>query len=124
MSGRWWTSSDGRLAGAVDGAAGGVKSGPTAAQPDAPTATRTAMSGTPGLRMAVRPERLRELRRHALEKRAQLARLGFGDAELQVVMDLPRQVIDALDDRQGLGGERQDMNTAIIGVGHAREEAG
>jgi hypothetical protein len=39
-------------------------------------------------------------------------------------MDPPRQAIDALDDRESLGGERQDTNAAIIGVRPAHDEAG
>ena len=43
---------------------------------------------------------------------------------MQVVAGLPVQVMDTLDDRQGLGGERQDMSTAIIRIRYALDEAG
>jgi hypothetical protein len=39
-------------------------------------------------------------------------------------MDLPVQVMDTPDDRQGLGGQHQDMSAAIIRVRHALDEAG
>jgi hypothetical protein len=42
---------------------------------------------------------------------------------MQVVAGLPVQVMDTLDDRQGLGGERQDMSAAIIGISYALDEA-
>jgi hypothetical protein len=66
----------------------------------------------------------RKLRSNAEEKSLQLACLGFGDSKLQIVIDLPRQAIDAFNDRQGLGGEHQDMNAAIIAVRPAFDEAG
>jgi hypothetical protein len=42
---------------------------------------------------------------------------------MQVVAGLPVQVMDALDNRQGLGGERQDMSAAIIRIRYALDEA-
>jgi len=42
---------------------------------------------------------------------------------MQVVAGLPVQVMDTLDDRQGLGGERQDMSAAIIRISYALDEA-
>jgi hypothetical protein len=42
---------------------------------------------------------------------------------MQVVTGLPVQVMDTLDDRQGLGGERQDMSAAIIRIRYALDEA-
>jgi hypothetical protein len=42
---------------------------------------------------------------------------------MQVVKGLPVQVMDTLDDRQSLGGERQDMSPAVIGIRYALDEA-
>ena len=42
---------------------------------------------------------------------------------MQVVAGLPVQLMDTLDDRQGLGGERQDMSAAIIRISYALDEA-
>ena len=42
---------------------------------------------------------------------------------MQVVAGLPVQVMDTLDDRQGLSGERQDMSAAIIRIRYAVDEA-
>ena len=43
---------------------------------------------------------------------------------MQVVTGLPVQVMDTLDERQGLSGERQDMSAAIIRIRYALDEAG
>ena len=53
----------------------------------------------------------------------QLGRLRLGDSKMQVVAGLPVQIMDTLDDRQGLGGERQDMSAAIIRIRYALDEA-
>jgi hypothetical protein len=42
---------------------------------------------------------------------------------MQVVTGLPVQVMDTLDDRQGLSGERQHMSAAIIRIRSAFDEA-
>ena len=57
------------------------------------------------------------------EQYAQLGRLRLGDSKMQVVEGLPVQVMDTLDDRQRLGGERQDMSAAIIRIRYALDEA-
>ena len=41
-----------------------------------------------------------------------------------IVKGLPVQVMDTLDDRQGLSGEREDMSAAIIRIRYALDEAG
>ena len=48
---------------------------------------------------------------------------SVGDSKMQVVEGLPVQVMDTLDDRQRLGGERQDMSAAIIRIRYALDEA-
>ena len=65
----------------------------------------------------------RQLRSDSGEQYAQLGRLRLGDSKMQVVAGLPVQVMDTLDDRQGLGGERQDMSAAIIRISYALDEA-
>ena len=42
---------------------------------------------------------------------------------MQVVTGLSVQLMDTLDERQGLGGERQDMSAAIIRIRYALDEA-
>ena len=68
--------------------------------------------------------RSRQLRPDPGEQYTQLGRLRLGDSKMQVVEGLPVQVMDTLDDRQGLGGERQDMSAAIIRIRYALDEAG
>src|SRR5580693_2665409 len=58
------------------------------------------------------------------EQYAQLGCLRLGDSKMQVVTGLSVQLMDTLDDRQGLGGERQDMSAAIIRIRYALDEAG
>jgi hypothetical protein len=65
----------------------------------------------------------RQLRSDSEEQYAQFGRLRLGDSKMQVVAGLPVQVMDTLDDRQGLGGERQDMSAAIIRISYALDEA-
>jgi hypothetical protein len=65
----------------------------------------------------------RQLRSDSGEQYAQFGRLRLGDSKMQVVTGLPVQVMDTLDDRQGLGGERQDVSTAIIRIRYALDEA-
>jgi hypothetical protein len=66
----------------------------------------------------------RQLGSDSGEQYAQLGRLRLGDSKMQVVTGLPVQVMDTLDDRQRLGGERQDMSAAIIRIRYALDEAG
>src|ERR1700679_985103 len=42
---------------------------------------------------------------------------------MQVVAGLPVQVMDTLDDRQGLGGGAQERGGAILGIRYALDEA-
>ena len=65
----------------------------------------------------------RQLRSDSGEQYAQLGRLRLGDSKMQVVTGLPVEVMDTLDDRQGLGGERQDMSAVIIRIRYALDEA-
>jgi hypothetical protein len=55
---------------------------------------------------------------------AQLGCLRLGDSKVQVVIGLSVQLMDTLDERQGLSGERQDMSAAIIRIRYALHEAG
>ena len=64
------------------------------------------------------------MRPYPREKCAQLACLRFGDSKLQIATGLPVYVVDTLDDRQGLSGERQDMSAAIIRIRYALDEPG
>ena len=66
----------------------------------------------------------RQLRSDSGEQYAQLGRLRLGDSKMQVVTGLSVQLMDTLDERQGLSGERQDMSAAIIRIRHALDEAG
>jgi len=43
---------------------------------------------------------------------------------MQVVTGLSVQLMDTLDERQGLSGERQDMSAPIIRIRYALDEAG
>src|ERR1700722_3419352 len=58
------------------------------------------------------------------EQYAQLGCLRLGDSKMQVVTGLSVELMDTLDDRQGLSGERQDMSAAIIRIRYALDEAG
>jgi len=57
------------------------------------------------------------------EQYAQLGCLRLGDSKVWAVTGLSVQLMDTLDDRQGLGGERQDMSAAIIRIRYALNEA-
>jgi hypothetical protein len=43
---------------------------------------------------------------------------------MRIAKGLPVQVMDTLDDRQSLSGEREDMSAAIIRIRYALDEAG
>jgi hypothetical protein len=66
----------------------------------------------------------RQIRPYAAKQCAQLTCLALGEPSLLVLAEPSGQVVDVLDDRQGLGGERQDRGMGIIRVGRTYDEAG
>jgi hypothetical protein len=65
----------------------------------------------------------RKIRSHPTEQRVHLRSFGVGQSNLRFTLDSPGKLVDARNDRQCLGGGRQQMRTPVMRIRHARDKS-
>jgi len=115
----------------ADGAAGGLKSGPTV-QLDSTMASMVVGIGRHHLGVAGVPSRISgryqacagcEIRPHPTEQRVHLGGFGVGQSNLRLMLNSPGKLVDARNERQCLGSGRQKMGATVMRIRHARDKA-